>query len=104
MKAKLNELFTELSGKMCKRDGSTILAHNSQTDVQYAFHIHKKRTGKPSADQLAQQALFTKTIEKIKAAMADPEQWAEIKAAYKKNNKGYRTLNGFAFNYFYKQD
>ena len=92
-----------VSGKLSKKS-RTVYALNNQTGVKYGYYRSERKVYNPTADQLAQQALFKRTVEKIKAAMSDPEQWAQIKASYKKDNKGYKTLHGFAFNYFYNQD
>ena len=49
-----------------------------------------------SADELARQQKFALARAAMEVALADPEQLAALKAAFKKQSK-YRTLRGFVF-------
>lgn len=49
-----------------------------------------------SAEEIARQQKFATARAAMEVAMADPEQLAALKAAFKKQSK-YRTLRGFVF-------
>ena len=102
MKIKLNEILKEAHGKMCKLDGSPILAYNSKTDVQYAYHVHAKnpRIADPSEQQTARRQKFAATVAAVKQKKANPTEWEAIKEGFKNQSK-YKTLWSYAFSVIY---
>lgn len=90
-----------VSGKLSKKS-RTVYALNNQTGVKYGYYRTESNLT-PTSSQLQVRDKFKQTVEKVKAAMSDPEQWSVIRSAYKSNNKGYKTLHGFAFHYLYRQ-
>jgi len=93
MKVKLNELLSEAHGKLCKRDGSPILAFNSKLGVQYTYHTHieNPRIADPSEQQLARRQKFAATVAAIKQKKANPTEWEAIKEGFKNQSK-YKLL------------
>ncbi len=98
MKIKPNELVQAMHGKMCKLDGSPIMAYNSRIDVQYAYHTHIKnpRIEDPTEQQIACKTKFAATITAVKQKKANPTEWEAIKEGFKAQSR-YKTLWGYAF-------
>ena len=102
MKIKLNELVKSASGKMCKLDGSPILAYNSRLDVEYAYHTHIKnpRIEDPTEQQIACKQKFAATVAAVKQKKANPTEWEAIKEGFR-NQTRYKTLWNYAFSVIY---
>ena len=57
---------------------------------------HPATNEPPTAGQLAAQTKLTAVAALVKAALADPQQKAELKAEFHKQKK-YKTLTGYVF-------
>lgn len=92
-----NDLLKSLHGKVCQHS-DTYFAERYGT--KYTGKICRPRTTPPSEAELATRSKFTEVNEAI-AQLTEEEKNAYI-AAYKKNNKGYKTPRGYIFAQLYK--
>ena len=84
-----------LHGKINK-DSRVCYKQLASTGTSFTALLPEKVDRVYSAEEIARQQKFSLARAAMEVALADPEQLAALKAAFKKQSK-YRTLRGFVF-------